>query len=75
MHAAKKLRYVVLYVVSSQHASVVTANVVPSLPIFHTDDGGDTFLRNFVLTRATRRNIPEDGILHGPPAMKTLNLT
>jgi hypothetical protein len=26
--------------------------------------GGDTFLRNVVLTRATRRNIPEDGILH-----------
>jgi hypothetical protein len=30
----------------------------------HPDDGGVKFLRNVVLTRATRRNIPEDGILH-----------
>jgi hypothetical protein len=29
----------------------------------HPDDGGDTLLRNVILTRATRRNIPEDGIL------------
>jgi hypothetical protein len=30
---------------------------------YHPDDGGDTFLRN-VSSRATRRSIREDGILH-----------
>jgi hypothetical protein len=30
----------------------------------HRDDGSDTFHRKSVLTRATRRIIPEDGILH-----------
>jgi hypothetical protein len=29
----------------------------------HHDDGGATFLQPSVLIRATRRNIPEDGIL------------
>jgi hypothetical protein len=28
-----------------------------------SDDGGDTFLRNIVLSRATLHNIPEDGIV------------
>jgi hypothetical protein len=28
----------------------------------HPNEGGVTFLRNIVLTRATRRNIPEDAI-------------
>jgi hypothetical protein len=31
---------------------------------YHPEDGGDMFLRNVVLTRATLRNIPEDDILH-----------
>jgi hypothetical protein len=30
----------------------------------YPDDGGDTFLRKSVRIKATRRNIPEDGILH-----------
>jgi hypothetical protein len=30
----------------------------------HPDDCGDMILRNVVLTRATRPNIPEGGILH-----------
>jgi hypothetical protein len=31
---------------------------------YHPDGGGYTFLRTSVLTRATRRNIAEDTILH-----------
>jgi hypothetical protein len=42
---------------------LVTANVVPSSPIRHPDEGGGTS-GTFTLTRATQRNIPEDGILH-----------
>jgi hypothetical protein len=30
----------------------------------HPDEGGAKFLRNVGFTRATRRNIPEDAILH-----------
>jgi hypothetical protein len=30
-----------------------------------SDDGGDTFPETSVLTRAARRNISEDAILHG----------
>jgi hypothetical protein len=30
----------------------------------HSDNGGDTFLVNYGSVRATRRNIPEDCILH-----------
>jgi hypothetical protein len=44
---------------------LVAACVVPSSPIFrHPDEGGARFLRPSVLTRATRRNNPEDTILH-----------
>jgi hypothetical protein len=30
----------------------------------HSDNGGDTFLETSLLTRATRRHVIEDGILH-----------
>jgi hypothetical protein len=31
---------------------------------YHPDEGGAKFLRNVGSTRATRRNVPEDDILH-----------
>jgi hypothetical protein len=30
----------------------------------HLDDGGDSSPETSILTRGTRRNIPEDGIFH-----------
>jgi hypothetical protein len=43
---------------------LTTANIVPSSQNFcHPDDGGAVFLETPVLTRYTRPNIPEDGIL------------
>jgi hypothetical protein len=42
--------------------------------LFHPDDGDVTFLRNTVLTTATRRHIPEDAFL-SVTALKASSLT
>jgi hypothetical protein len=47
--------------------------LVPRSRILYLEDGGDTILRNIVHTRSTRRQIPEDGILHSHHR-ETLNL-
>jgi hypothetical protein len=50
--------------ISSVRRSLVTANVVPSSPILVTLMRALSSSETSVLTRATRRDIPEDVILH-----------
>jgi hypothetical protein len=58
--------YVCMYIVflRSVLRLIVTANVVPSLPILVTLMDVIRCSEIWVITRATRRNIPEDGIFH-----------
>jgi hypothetical protein len=54
---------------------LVTASVVPSSTILVTLMEGLSSSEKSVLTRATRRNIPEETILHSHPPVKTWNVT
>jgi hypothetical protein len=54
-----------IFFLGSVRRLLVTASVIPSLPILVIlMKGGAKFLRNVGYYKSTRRNIPEDAILH-----------
>jgi hypothetical protein len=60
--------------ITSNRSTLLRNNVVPSSPICHSGDRGDTFSETSVLTRAARRSIPEDEFFR-VTAVRTSNLT